>query len=254
MKCRNQHSCCRSCFQGDTASTQILLKRSWTAISDLQVTPDKPPFPFGEWENILRSLPVDLEKVYMSTSSRWFASLANDSTTQTQEESGKSKKLVLDSGSWLITWNATRKAILFMSKQQTDELNTYSNCIMDLFALYRGWEQAVIEYNRVVRKEQAAQNAWTLQNFSRFQQFQHAILAGAHELHVGPQHSDWSQKRKKGSKVCNNYNAGICSQTKITCYWCHVCATCKQPGHVLGSRECKKTGWSIQASRTPCFC
>ena len=44
-------------------------------------------------------------------------------------------------------WNAMQKAILFVSRQHIDKLNAYCDHILDLFALYKGQEHAVIEYN-----------------------------------------------------------------------------------------------------------
>lgn len=202
-----------------------------TVLNNLQVATDKPPFPSSEWENIIFRYPINLNKVYMSAStgqfdSRQLSSSKEDGTMQASEETGKVKRLVSNAGSWIIVWNVTRQAISFVSRHRQVELQRYGDHIMSLFAIHQGRDFSIIEYDRVVREEQCAQNAWTLQDFSRFSHFQLAIISSSRQTEFGPSRVERSNKRSHSSEICNNFNSGVCPRTKVTCYHRHICSTC----------------------------
>lgn len=152
-----------------------------TIINDLQIATDKPPFPSSEWENIIYGYPIDLDKVYSSMSTGHFDAHVSsrdkeEGSTKSNKETGCSQKLVSNAGSWIITWNATCQAISFVSKHWEWELQLYGDHIMSLFAIHQGRNEAIIKYDRVVREEQTAQNAWTLQDFPKFTHLQLAVM------------------------------------------------------------------------------
>jgi hypothetical protein len=206
-----------------------------------------PQFPQAEWLNLLSGNSVDLDHVFSNI-------YTVTHSTNDVIELGKNVELlhgtsvpaktVKTHGDWVIAWDCTVDATLFVFKHRKQELQAYGKHIQRYFAsLPSQFHSRVINYDRAIRIRAAQRRDIELSNFSEFADLQIQWINNPSGL-TSSQPADKADKpsdskEKKGPKgrrsaACRRWNENRCPNAAASCNYLHVCSKCASTGHVAG--------------------
>jgi hypothetical protein len=140
------------------------------AFWSLQSAGSLPPFPKPEWKHVLSGTAVNLDVVF----SGLFSALADDKITTTIGDfdlsvgSGKPSKAIQSHGDWTIAWNATTSAILCAFPHRAQELQQYSEYILQFFGAFPFSHFKVINLDKAICRYVGEVKHIELSEFGRF--------------------------------------------------------------------------------------
>ena len=207
-----------------------------------------PQFPPSEWLNLLSGNAVDLDHVFsniytLSHNTSEVIELGKD--VEILHGSSAPAKTVKTHGDWVIAWDNTVEATLFVFKHRRSELLSYGRHIQHYFAaLPVQHHDRVINYDRAVRIRAAQRRDIDLSDTFEFGDLQIQWINNAPNPSLshpaGPpskEPKDSTGKGKKGrrSAACRRWNDNRCPNAAATCNYLHVCSNCSNPGHVASN-------------------
>ncbi|KAF8131559.1 hypothetical protein EV363DRAFT_1164942, partial [Boletus edulis] len=176
--------------------------------------PGCPDFPEDQWSNIVKGLPVDLEKVLVAyyPPSR--------------------SKVVQTHGDWIVAFGMTVQAVAFAFPHRRREYTQYQNHISQLFASVQpSFHSKVVEYDKAVRLKAANQIFLRLTNYAEYEELR---IIHLNPLGMGSHSGEWlperSRRGEKGAghspsrpEPCHKWNRGACTKSAEECNYEHCC-------------------------------
>jgi hypothetical protein len=210
--------------------------------------PDCPEFPDSEWKNVVAGRAVNLDAVL----SGQLSTTQNDPKIEKLGDleisfgAVEPNKLVKNGGDWSIAWNRAVRAVVFAFPHRMQELTSYGEYIVNLFAVtHPTVHSRVIAFDKAVRKRIGSVRNLELWDFEKFADLKiaHMDSIGVSVI-SGSSKGDSGRKGKKGkswrkSEPCNKWNDGRCSQEEEDCRRRHVCNKCGQGDHK--GKDCRKS-------------
>ena len=208
---------------------------------------DCPEFPDSEWKNIIAGRAVNLDAVLSGQLSTTHDDPKVEKFGDLEITFGavEPTKIVKNGGDWSIAWNRAVRATLFAFPHRVQELSSYREYIINLFAVtHPSVHSRVIAFDKAVRKRVGSVRNLELSDFEKF-----ADLKIAHMDSIGvsvipgssKEDGGWKGKRGKNWKKdepCNKWNDSKCSQEEEDCRRLHVCNKCGKGGH--RGKDCRK--------------
>jgi hypothetical protein len=206
--------------------------------------PDCPEFPDSEWKNVIAGRAVSLDAVLSGQLSTTHDELKVERFGDIEVSFGavEPSKVVKNGGDWSIAWNRTIRATVFAFPHRLQELTSYGEYIINLFAVTHPTVHGrVIAFDKAVRKRVGSVRNLELSDYEKF-----ADLKIAHMDSIGisvASKGEAGPKGKRGknwkkSEPCNKWNEGKCSQEEEDCRRRHVCNKCEKAGHK--GKDCRK--------------
>ena len=206
--------------------------------------PDCPEFPDLEWNHIISGRAVNLDAVLSGQLSTTHDDLKVERFGDIEVSFGSVEptKAVKNGGDWSIAWNRTIRATVFAFPHRLQELTSYGEYIINLFAVtHPSVHGRVIAFDKAARKRVGSVRNLELSDFEKFADLKIAHMDSigisvASEGEAGPkgkQSKDW-----KKHEPCNKWNDGKCIQEEEDCRRQHVCNKCGKAGH--RGNECRK--------------
>jgi hypothetical protein len=186
-----------------------------------------PAFPKTEWKNVLAGSAVNLDAVFSGS----FSTIADNKTTTTlggfELAFGDSKpsKFVQTHGDWVIAWNSTSAAIRYVYPHRSDELEQYTQYIIQFFGAFPpSYHSKVINLDKAIRKYCGEVRNIELSEFGRFRHLESRYLQaeglGASSASVQKEKTDG----RCSSEACRQWNTGNCNRHASECRYQHVCS------------------------------
>jgi hypothetical protein len=196
--------------------------------------PDCPEFPDSEWKNVIAGRAVSLDAVLSGQLSTTHDELKVERFGDIEVSFGavEPSKVVKNGGDWSIAWNRTIRATVFAFPHRLQELTSYGEYIINLFAVTHPTVHGrVIAFDKAVRKRVGSVRNLELSDYEKF-----ADLKIAHMDSIGisvASKGEAGPKGKRGknwkkSEPCNKWNEGKCSQEEEDCRRRHVCNKCEK--------------------------
>jgi hypothetical protein len=209
--------------------------------------PNCPEFPDSEWKNVIAGRAVNLDAVLSGQLSTTHNDPKIEKFGDLEISFGavEPTKLVKNGGEWSIAWNRTVRATVFAFPHRMQELISYGEYIVNLFAVtHPSVHSRVVAFDKAVRKRIGSVRNLELCDFDRFADLKiaHMDSIGVSVI-SGSSKEDGGKKGKRGKnwrkdEPCNKWNDGKCNQAEEDCRRQHVCNKCGKAGHK--GKECKK--------------
>jgi hypothetical protein len=202
-----------------------------------------PQFPDSEWTNLLAGRSVDLDHVF----SGQYSVTHNDKRTEKMGEveviigSSIPARTVKTHGDWVIAWDQTVEATVFVFPHRAGELQAYGKHIRQLFASFpANLHSRVILYDKAVRLRAAQRRDLLLTDHAKFSDL-HVLWiqnAGAGSSTDGGERARRSSGGTSNRRrdACRRWNANKCPNSAGACNFAHVCSRCRSNTHTAS--EC----------------
>ena len=147
--------------------------------------------------------------------------------------------------------NRTIRATVFAFPHRLQELTSYGEYILNLFAVTHPTVHGrVIAFDKAVWKHVGSVRNLELSEYEKFADLKIAHMdliriSVAMKSEAGPKGKQ--SKNCKKSEPCNKWNDGKCSQEEEDCRRQHVCNKCERAGH--RGKECCKPAWAGSSSK-----
>ena len=208
--------------------------------------PDCPEFPDSEWNHFISGRAVNLDAVLSGQISTTNDDLKIEKFGDIKVSFGaiEPTKAVKNGGDWSIAWNRTVRATVFAFPHRMQELTSYGEYIVNLFAVtHPSVHGRVIAFDKAARKRVGSGSVRNLE-LSEFKKFTNLKIAHMDSIGVsvaskgeagpkGKRNKNW-----KKSEPCNKWNDRKCGQEEEDCRRRHVCNKCEKAGH--RGKDCRK--------------
>jgi hypothetical protein len=209
--------------------------------------PDCPEFPDSEWKNVLSGRAVNLDAVLSGQLSTTNDDLKTEKFGDIEVSFGtvEPTKVVKNGEDWSIAWNRTVRAIEFAFPHRHQELTSYGEYIINLFAvIHPSVHNRVLAFDKAVRRRVGSVRDLELSAFEKYADLKiaHMDSIGV-AVSSGPSKGDKGKGGKRGKtwkkdEPCNKWNDGRCNQEEEECRRQHVCNKCGKSGH--RGKDCRK--------------
>ena len=201
------------------------------ALWSLQSAGSLPPFPKPEWQHVLSGTAVNLDVVF----SGLFSTLADDKITTSIGDfdlsvgSGKPSKVIQSHGDWTIAWNATTSAILCAFPHRAQELQQYSEYVLQFFGAFPCSHSKVINLDKAIRRYTGEVKNIELSEFGRFRHLEARYLQddGAGNCTSTAKEKEVARPDRKSNETCRQWNSGVCNRRASECRYRHLCSNCR---------------------------
>lgn len=196
----------------------------------IQSTAAPTSFPSSEWENIIRGVSIDLDKVFSSL--HLVAPIKENigrvgSTTISLGET-EPRRRIQSSGDWMSAWFEASQATAFVFPHHENELRHYGDYISREFS-----SRVVSSHRKLILFDAAIRNAVgggqsiVLTDYNKFTHIYAAtVLADGIQSEC---HGSGSGSQTR-SDICRRFNSSHCPDGD-TCKYRHICRKCKKQGH-----------------------
>jgi hypothetical protein len=150
---------------------------------------------------------------------------------------------------WNTAWIRTQYAVEYLFPHRKEELRVYAEHILRKFtATHASYHDRVILYDRAVRERLSSRLDLSFAHINMFSDladmhtsaFGSAVVGSSVKLISSVGNANDQPRRQKSNEACRKYSAGSCQNTATSCRYRHVCAVCRQAGHVASSKDCTK--------------
>ena len=206
--------------------------------------PDCPEFPDSEWNHIISGRAVNLDAVLSGQLLTTNDDLKIEKFGDIEVSFGavEPTKAVKNRGDWSIAWNRTVRATVFAFPHRMQELTSYGEYIINLFAVTHPSVHArIIAFDKAARKRVGSVRNLELSEFEKFTDLKiaHVDSIGVSVASKGEAGSKGKRNKNwKKSEPCNKWNDGKCNQEEDDCRQRHVCNKCEKAGH--RGKDCRK--------------
>jgi len=204
-------------------------------VSDILSTPGCPPFPPGEWLNIIKWKYVDLSKVLDSAHTTELdpkqTHVINDELKLAFRVS-KPSGSIKSSADHTIAFNMYINAVAFVFPQRRDKFTQYHTYLSRLFHSIEPWyHPQVIEFDQAIRNQIAMQRELSLTDYSQFDQLRTTFFIS---FGIGSNSSStrgpvsgaklgWRDNAGTQDDPCHKWNWGTCPKAEADCRYTHCC-------------------------------
>lgn len=180
----------------------------------LLILPSLPLFPKTKWKNILCGLAVNLDADFSGS----YLSVIEDKTTSTFSGfelafgTTKPSKVVQTHGDWTIVWNVTARALCFVYPHCAEEIELYSQYIIQFFGAFGSSESScVINLNKAIHRHIG--EVWNLK-LCDFGHFRHLEVQYLQSTGLSTVLGNTIYKEKmhpcRSTEPCQQWNSGFC--------------------------------------------
>jgi len=203
-------------------------------VLDILSTPGCPPFPPGEWLNVVKWKYVDLAKVLDSAHTTELDPKRThviDDEVELAFRVSKSSGSIKSASDHSIAFNMYIQAISFVFPQRVGEFVKHQTYISRLFhSTEPRHHSRIIEFDKAVRNQVAMQRDLRLTDHSQFEELKITFLSS---IGVGTNSSSSAAgsggrtNRREGvggrDDPCHKWNRGTCNKSEGECRYSHCC-------------------------------
>jgi len=205
-----------------------------SVVQNILSTPGCPPFPLGEWLNLVRWKYVDLAKVLDSAHTTELDPKKThviDDEVELAFRVSKSSGRIKSSSDHNTAFTMYIEAISFVFPQRAREFTCYHTYLNRLFHSFSNQHHSrIIEFDRAIRNQVAMQRDLRLTDYSEFEQLRTTFLSS---FGVGSNptsslsSSGGRTNRREGNggrdDPCHKWNRGTCQKSESECRFAHCC-------------------------------